>query len=57
MVREREIRIGVSNRVHAQVLSGLEEGEKVLYATSSAKSAEGKKPASSLSLRGVNAYL
>lgn len=52
VVREREIRIGVSNRVHAQVLSGLEEGEKVLYVKASTKSPEGKKPASSLEPKG-----
>lgn len=29
-IEERDVTVGVSNRVHAQVLSGLKEGERVI---------------------------
>ncbi len=37
-VSEREVTIGVSNRVHAQILSGLQEGEKVIAGERQAES-------------------
>lgn len=29
-IEERKVKIGVSNRIHAQVISGLKEGDKVV---------------------------
>jgi macrolide-specific efflux system membrane fusion protein len=36
-IEEREITIGISNRVHAEVLSGLKEGERVIAGTREAE--------------------
>ncbi|THF56874.1 efflux RND transporter periplasmic adaptor subunit [Pseudothauera rhizosphaerae] len=43
-IEERTIAIGVSNRVAAQVLSGLEEGEKVVAGLASGAQASGNRP-------------
>jgi macrolide-specific efflux system membrane fusion protein len=29
-IQEREVMVGISNRVHAEILSGLQEGERVV---------------------------
>ena len=39
-IEEREITIGISNRVHAEVLSGLKEGERVIAGTREDESAQ-----------------
>lgn len=49
-VEEREITIGISNRVHAEVLSGLKEGERVIAGT---REAETQRSAASQQGTGV----
>jgi macrolide-specific efflux system membrane fusion protein len=47
-VAEREVKVGVMNRVSAQILSGLEPGEKVVIGTRTASPAAKAQSASSL---------
>ncbi|MGE0348592.1 MAG: efflux RND transporter periplasmic adaptor subunit [Hydrogenophaga sp.] len=39
-IEERDVTIGISNRVHAEVLSGLKEGERVIAGTREAETAQ-----------------
>lgn len=43
-IEEREITIGISNRVHAEVLSGLKEGDRVIAGTREAEQARRTTP-------------
>ena len=47
-VADREVRVGVMNRVSAQILSGLEPGEKVVIGTRAPAAAAKAKASSSL---------
>lgn len=52
-VEEREVTIGISNRVHAEVLSGLKEGDRVIAGTREAESRNNANPqGSALGQRG-----
>lgn len=44
--QEKEVRVGVSNRVHAQILGGLEEGDRIVIGskTSAKNNAGGRSP-------------
>ena len=46
-VVDREVKVGVTNRVSAQILSGLEPGENVVIGTSAPVAAAAKAPATS----------
>ena len=48
-ITEREVKVGVVNRVSAQILSGLEPGEKVVIGTRTAATVARAAPASALS--------
>ena len=47
-VEEREVKVGVMNRVSAQIVSGLEPGEKVVIGTKSPATAAPAPAASAL---------
>jgi macrolide-specific efflux system membrane fusion protein len=44
-VTEREVRVGVMTRVSAQIVSGLEPGERVVIGTRAAAAAGARTPA------------
>ena len=51
-VEEREVTIGISNRVHAEVLSGLKEGDRVIAGTREAEPRNNNPQGSALGQRG-----
>ncbi|WP_288253282.1 efflux RND transporter periplasmic adaptor subunit [uncultured Hydrogenophaga sp.] len=54
-IEEREVTIGISNRVHAEVLSGLKEGERVVAGTreTEPRNSSGNQQGSPLGQQGV----
>lgn len=54
-IEEREVTIGISNRVHAEVLSGLKEGERVVAGTREAepRNTSSNPPGSPLGQQGM----
>ena len=51
-VEEREVTIGIGNRVHAEVLSGLKEGDRVIAGTREAEPRNSSPQGSALGQRG-----